>query len=93
MSASRSPQSPLDHAGVQQKILAVFNQSPVFRGAHISALSGDPKGGAGLEVGFGEGPPVFRIVAPSPEKAYAILYELALAMVEPERDCVDQPGT
>jgi hypothetical protein len=41
-----------------------------------------PKGEVTVDVSFDQGPTLFRVVAPSDEEAYAILYELAHAMVE-----------
>jgi hypothetical protein len=38
-----------------------------------------------MDVRFGSAPALFCIVAPSPERAYAILYELAVSLVDIER--------
>lgn len=39
-----------------------------------------------MEVRFGSTPALFRVVARSHERAYAILYELAVSLVGAERD-------
>jgi hypothetical protein len=41
-----------------------------------------PNGEVAVDVNFGYGPRVFRVVAPSEDEAFSILYELAFAMVE-----------
>jgi hypothetical protein len=63
-------------------IREAFARSPLFREAAISEALLTPEGDVALNVGFGDGPTVFRVVAGSEEEAYAILHELALAMVE-----------
>ncbi|HSB70258.1 MAG TPA: hypothetical protein VLT62_13070 [Candidatus Methylomirabilis sp.] len=67
-------------------IRGIFDRSPVFREACISEPHIDPGGGVIVDVSFDHGPAAFRVVAPSAEEAYAILHELASAMVEIERD-------
>jgi hypothetical protein len=63
----------------------VFSRSPLFRDAAVSEPLRTPEGDVALNVGFGDGPTVFRVVAGSGDEAYAILHELALAMVEVEQ--------
>jgi hypothetical protein len=63
-------------------IRAIFSRSPLFREPVISESLMGPKGEVTVDVSFDRGPTLFRVVAPSDEEAYAILYELAHAMVE-----------
>jgi hypothetical protein len=67
-----------------EKIRGLLNRSPVFRGAQISLPQAYPGGEVSVAVGFGGGRALFRIVAPSVEKVYAILYEFARSLVETE---------
>lgn len=83
MTAIPSP-PPLDRFAIVEKIRDVFDRSPVFRDAQISDPLPSPDGGVSVSVRFGRAPALFRIVAPSPEKAYAVLYELASSMVQAE---------
>jgi hypothetical protein len=75
---------PLDGPTIVQKIRDVFGRSPVFREAQISDPLPSPDGGVSVDVHFGRAPALFRIVAPSPEKAYVVLYELASSMIQAE---------
>jgi hypothetical protein len=84
MAAASFQASPLDRPTFVQKIRDVFGRSPVFREAQISDPLPSPDGGVSVEVRFGRAPALFRIAAPSPEKAYAVLYELASSMVQAE---------
>ncbi len=63
-------------------IREVFARSPLFREAAISEPVSSREGAWALDVSFNGGPTLFRVVAGSADKAYATLYELALAMVE-----------
>lgn len=74
-----------DRLTIVQIIQRIFAQSPVFRDALISGPHLGPEGEMTLEVSFDRGPTAFRVVAPSEDEAYAILHELASAMVEIER--------
>jgi hypothetical protein len=74
-----------DRLTIVQIIQRIFARSPVFRDALISGPHLGPEGEMIVEVSFDHGPTAFRVVAPSEEKAYAILHELASAMVEIER--------
>jgi hypothetical protein len=74
-----------DRLTIVQIIRRILARSPMFRDALISEPRIAADGEAILEVGFDHGPPTFRVVAPSAEEAYAILHELASAMVEIER--------
>jgi hypothetical protein len=90
MTAFPSP-PPLDRLAIVEKIRSLFERSPVFCGARISDPQTSSEGKVSVDVGFGCGPALFRIVAPSAEKAYALLYEFARAVVEnnasrPRRD-------
>jgi hypothetical protein len=84
MAAASFQASPLDRPTVVQKIRDVFARSPVFREAQISDPLPSPDGGVSVHVRFGRTPALFRIVAPSPEKAYAVLYEFASSMIQVE---------
>jgi hypothetical protein len=67
-----------------EEIRGLLDRSPVFRGAQISLPQADLGGAVSVAVGFEGGPALFRIVAPSVEKAYAVLYEFARSLVEME---------
>jgi hypothetical protein len=60
----------------------VFARSPLFRDAAVSGPVPTREGEVGLDVSFDGGPALFRVVAGSEDRAYAMLHELALAMVE-----------
>jgi len=60
----------------------VFARSPLFRNAAVSGPSPAGEGEIGLDVSFDGGPALFRVVAGSEDRAYVMLHELALAMVE-----------
>jgi hypothetical protein len=85
MAAASFQASPLDRLTIVQKIRDVFDRSPLFREAQISDPLPRPDGGVSMDVRFGSAPALFCIVAPSPERAYAILYELAVSLVDIER--------
>jgi hypothetical protein len=82
MTAIPPPFHPLDRFAMIEKIRSLLERSPVFREARISGPQTHPEGQVSVDVGFGGGPALFRITAPSPDKAYALLYELARALVE-----------
>ena len=60
----------------------VFARSPLFRNAAVSGPIPAGEGEIGLDVSFDGGPALFRVVAGSEDRAYVMLHELALAMVE-----------
>ena len=66
-------------------IREVFARSPLFCEAAVSEPVLTRGGEVALDVSFDGGPTVFRVVAGSADEAYAMLYELALAMVEVEQ--------
>jgi hypothetical protein len=74
-----------DSLAVIQIIRRIFARSPVFQDALISNPRFGPGGEVIVDVSFDHDPAAFRVVAPTVEEAYAILHELATAMVEIER--------
>ncbi len=78
------PSSPMDRFAIVEKIRSLFARSPVFSGARISDAQTSSEGQVSVDVGFGGGPALIRIVAPSAEKAYALLYELASFIIQAE---------
>jgi hypothetical protein len=82
MTTIPSPQPPLDRFAIAEKVRSVFERSAAFRDARISDPQTSPEGQVSISVAFGRSPALFRVVAPSVEKAYAILYELARGVVE-----------
>lgn len=79
-----------EHASIDGHIHAhlireTFAQSPLFRDAAVSEACLTPEGEVALNVSFEGGPTVFRVVAGSEVEAYAVLHELARAMVEIEQ--------
>ncbi len=92
MAAISPLRSCLDRPAVIQKIREIFAQSSVLRDAQICDPHSSGGGKVWMDVRFGQGPVLFRVVAPTPEKAYAVLYELASALVEAERNFGDRPG-
>lgn len=74
-----------DRLTVIQIIRGIFARSPVFQDALISDPRFGPAGEVLVDVSFDHDPAAFRVVAPTVEEAYAILHELASAMVEIER--------
>lgn len=76
---------PFEDSAILQKIRRTFAQSPVFCEARISNPIVDPEGKVILEVGFGNEPALFRVIATSLARAYTIIYEMAIAMIEAER--------
>ena len=85
MNATSVCQSLTDRLTVIQVIRGIFARSPVFRDALISGPRLGSEGEVIVDVSFDRDPAAFRVVAPSAEEAYAILHELASAMVEIER--------
>ncbi len=72
----------IDRSAHVHLIREVLSRSPLFREAAISETALDQEGALALDVSFHGGPAIFRVVAGSADRAYATLYELALAMVE-----------
>ena len=60
----------------------VYARSPLFREAAVSGPVLTRDGEVGLDVSFDGGPTLFRVVAESEDSAYAVLHELALAMLD-----------
>ena len=85
MMATSLRRSLTDRLTLMQIIRGIFDRSPVFREACISEPRIGSEGEVIVAVSFDHGPAAFRVVAPSAEEAYAILHELASAMVEIER--------
>jgi len=91
---------PIERHARLDLIREVFARSPLFREATVSGPVLTRDGELGLDVSFDGGPTLFRVVAGSEDRAYAILYDLALAMVEvdqwhrrvPEPGTQDEPG-
>jgi len=75
-----------DHSPLVCRIRETFERSSVFRDAQISELERGPTGEVSVEVRFGSSPALFRVVARSRRRAYALLYELAVSLVAAERD-------
>jgi len=69
------------HARVRL-IRDVFARSPLFREAAVCGPVRTWDGQVGLDVSFDGGPTLFRVVAETEDRAYAVLHELALAMVD-----------
>jgi hypothetical protein len=72
----------IDRCAHVHLIREVLARSPLFREAAISETALDHEGALALDVSFNGGPAVFRVVSGSADRAYATLYELALAMVD-----------
>jgi hypothetical protein len=64
-----------------------FSRSPLFHDAMVSGPISTPEGEVALNISFDGGPDLFRVVARSEEEAFAILHELAVAMVEVDEMC------
>jgi hypothetical protein len=62
-----------------------FARSPLFCDAAVSELVLGPEGKVELNVSFDGEPTLVRVVAESVNEAYAILHELAVAMVDVEQ--------
>ena len=84
MANASSQPTAFDSLDMIEKIRGLLDRSPVFRGAQISLPQTYPGGEVSVAVGFGGGTALFRIVAPSVDKAYAVLYEFARSLVERE---------
>ncbi len=74
-----------DHLKSVEAIREAFSRSPLFREVALSEPAVQRTGEVAVDVSFDGGPTVFRVVAPSEAKAYAVLHELALAMVDVDR--------
>jgi hypothetical protein len=75
-----------DHSPLVCRIRETFEHSSAFRDAHISEPQVGSEGEVSVEVRFGSSPALFRVVARSRRRAYALLYELAVSLVGAERD-------
>jgi hypothetical protein len=84
MAAASANSSAFDTVGMLEKVRSLLDRSRVFRGTQISLSQVDLGGEVRVDVGFGGGPALCRIVAPSLEKAYGVLYEFALSVAETE---------
>ena len=60
----------------------MFARSQLFRDAAVSELVLGPEGEVELDVSFDGEPALVRVVARSEDEAYAVLHELAVAMVD-----------
>jgi hypothetical protein len=80
------------HARVRL-IRETFARSALFRGAAVSGPVLTRDGEVGLEVSFDGGPTLFRVVAGSEDRAFAMLHELALAMVEVDQNAHGTPAS
>jgi hypothetical protein len=85
MALMAAEQATIDRHIHAHLIRATFAQSPLFRDAEVSEPFHTPEGAVALNVSFEGGPTVFRVVAGSEVEAYAVLHELARAMVEIEQ--------
>jgi hypothetical protein len=92
MSPTSCASSRIDPPTIIQKICGLFDQSPAFREARVSPPRLTADGEVIVEVSFAGGPVRFRIVAPSTDTAYAVLHELASAIIEAERNRAGTPG-
>jgi hypothetical protein len=86
MAAMSCRSASIDRLAFVERIKNTFARSPIFRGAAISEPLIGPTGDVAMDVSFDGGPTVFRVVAASEAEACAILHELALAMVEVDRE-------
>lgn len=71
-----------DWLSLRSKIQEIFNRSRVFREVHITGPEADRDGRVSAEVGFGREPAFIRIIAPSAETVWAVLFEVAWGIVE-----------
>lgn len=85
MAAIAFQQPSIDRLSRVHMIREAFARSPLFQEAAISDPVFSPEGKVSLALSFDRGPAVFRVVAGFEDEAYAILYDLAVAMVEIER--------
>ena len=92
MSPTSCASSRIDPPTIVQKICDLFDQSPAFREARVSPPRLTSDGDVVVEVSFAAGPVRFRIVAPSTDTAYAVLHELASAIIEAEGSRGGTPG-
>lgn len=82
--AMECPQLLSPDLAVAKKIRLAFDRCPIFRDARISDPARTPFGVVCLDIRFGDGPAVFRVLAPTSDRAYAILDELASGIAEGE---------
>ena len=73
--------SPIDRPTVVQAIRDLFARSPAFRDVLISDPFVGPEGTVSLDVSVGQDM-VFRVVAPTPDDAYALLHELVAPLID-----------
>ncbi len=73
--------SATDRFTATQGILDMCARSSALRDAVISGPLAGCGGATTIEVDFGRHASVFRVVAPTADEAYALLYELAASMV------------
>jgi hypothetical protein len=66
-------------------IQALFRQSRVFRGAYLTPLQQGQGSDMWVDVGFGTGPALFRVVGPTPSMLYQSLYRLVQDLIGQER--------
>jgi hypothetical protein len=74
-----------DRLNSVEAIREVFAQSSLFREVALSEPAVQRTGEVAVDVSFDCGPTVFRVVGPSEAKVYAVLHELARAMVDVDR--------
>lgn len=86
MTAGSGQRMSIDRLTLVEMIRGIFARSPLLRDAAISQPVLGPRGEVTVDVRFDHGPTALRVTAPSHEEAYAILHELASAMVEIGRD-------
>jgi len=85
MAAGSGHRISIDRLTLVEEIRRVVARSPIFRDAVISHPSKGPRGEVTVDLRCDHRPTVLRVTAPSDEEAFAILHELASAMVEVER--------
>ena len=78
--------STTDCIALAEAIRGLLARSPVFHSAAICPPITGTHGEVTVEVTFPAGTTAFRVTAPSDQEAYAILHELASAMVKTERN-------
>jgi hypothetical protein len=76
--------SSIDRFALVQLIRRIFARSPIFREPVISEPFMGRNGEVAVHLSFDHGPALVRVVAPSEDEAYTVLYEFASTMVEVE---------
>ena len=84
MAAVSGHRATLDRVTYVEAIRGIFARSVMFPGATPTEPRLGPEGNVTVDLSFNQGPAALRVTAPSEETAYAILHELAGAMVEME---------